>query len=322
MLARASRYAATLALSATLIGCGDDEPADTFTGSGASGNTGGASAGGMGGDVSGGAGGQGGAAGGSGGQGGGTGGGGGEGGSGPAPSGRLRVIHLSPDASGVDYCLSSDGGNNWNGPLLEASGDANGIAYGEATDYTDVGAAIHVVALVDDDDGDCEGGILPDLTLTVERDADYTIVVGGMVNPALGDGSLEAFTYQDDNTAPAADKAHLRFIHMSPDAGTLEAGLGQGGGFQAIWTGVTFGETGVNGGATYHETDPLVDATFTARAPSIVLPSNFAVLQELDAAAGSITTLFAVGNDDDNPEDAQFLICEDGGTGSGCVLAP
>lgn len=324
MLARTTVCAASLVLSASLIGCGDDEPTDSFTGSGASGNTGGVGGVGNQGGASGGAGGDGGSVGGGGGQGGATGGmgSGGEGGGGSDPSGRLRLIHLSPDASGVDYCLSSDGGNTWDGPLLEAGGDANGIAYGEATDYADTAAAIHLVALVDDDDSDCEGGILPEVNLTVEDGADYTIVVAGMVNPGIGDSALASFSLEDDNAAPAAGKAHLRFIHMSPDAGTLEAGFGQGAGFQAIWTGVDFGETGMTGGSAYHETDPLVDETFTARAPSIVLPSNFAVLPELDAGDGSITTLFAVGNDDGNPEDAQFLVCDDGGAGSGCELAP
>jgi hypothetical protein len=308
-----------VAASVLCLACGDDETTDTFTGpgggstttSGGSGGSGGAGA--QGGEAGGGAGANGG-----GGGAGATGGGGGEGGEGGAsPTGRARLVHLSPDASGIDFCLSADGGNAWNGPLLEADGDADGIGYGEATDYRSTAAAIHLLRIVDDDDAGCDDPLVPELQLTIESAKDYTVALGGMDGGTVLDQDLAAFLYEDVNAAPAAGKTHLRFIHLSPDAGALELGFGTGVGFTGMWSNASFGQVAMASGQPYLESDPLVDQTLTAR-ENIV--SNFAVLSELDAPDGSVITLFAAGNDDDNPEQAGFLVCIDSGPGSGCSL--
>jgi Domain of unknown function (DUF4397) len=52
--------------------------------------------------------------------------------------------------------------------------------------------------------------------LTFEKDKNYTIIAANKV------ANIEPILITDDLTAPAAGKAHVRFVHLSPDAPAVD----------------------------------------------------------------------------------------------------
>ena len=53
-------------------------------------------------------------------------------------------------------------------------------------------------------------------TLGLEADKDYTVVAVGKL------ANIEPLVLVDNNSAPAAGKAHVRFVHASPDAPAVD----------------------------------------------------------------------------------------------------
>jgi hypothetical protein len=112
---------------------------------------------------------------------------------------RVRVVHASPDAPAVDV-LVNDGVAFSNAPF-------QGI-----TDYAALDTGAYNVKVVP------TGATTPvvieaDLSLEAE---DYTVVAVGLLE------NIEPLVLVDNNSAPAAGKAHVRFVHASPDAPAVD----------------------------------------------------------------------------------------------------
>lgn len=115
---------------------------------------------------------------------------------------RVRVLHASPDAPAVDIFV--DG--------AEAISD---LAFDDITDYVALPAGAHTVEVFPAAaDGTGDAVISADVTLAA--DTDYTVAAVGRV------AEIEPLVLVDDNSAPAAGEANLRFVHASPDAPAVD----------------------------------------------------------------------------------------------------
>jgi LPXTG-motif cell wall-anchored protein len=109
---------------------------------------------------------------------------------------RVRVVHASPDAPAVDVWV--------NGSVAFSNAPFQGI-----TDYAALDAGSYQVQVTPT--GASEP-IVIDATLDLAASTDYTVVaVGELAN-------IEPLVLVDNNAAPAEGKAHVRFVHASPDA--------------------------------------------------------------------------------------------------------
>jgi len=118
---------------------------------------------------------------------------------------RVRVVHASPDAPAVDVWVN------------------DGIAFSNApfkgiTDYAALDTGTYNVKVVPT--GATEPVVIEaDLDLEAK---DYTVVAVGLLE------NIEPLVLVDNNSAPAAGKAHVRFVHASPDAPAVDIAVKDG----------------------------------------------------------------------------------------------
>jgi hypothetical protein len=120
-------------------------------------------------------------------------------GTGPENSGRVRVVHLSPDAPNVDV-------------LVDGVVVANNVSYLTASDYLEVEAGSRNIAIR------ATGGTqtVIEEDVNVADGGDYTALVGDR----LATLTLDALT--DDNDPPASGNVKVRLIHGAPGAGLVD----------------------------------------------------------------------------------------------------
>jgi LPXTG-motif cell wall-anchored protein len=113
---------------------------------------------------------------------------------------RVRVVHASPDAPAVDVWV--------NGAIAFSNAPFEGI-----TDYAALNAGAYNVQV--SPTGATEP-IVIDADLDLAAGTDYTVVAVGLL------ADIEPLVLVDNNSAPAAGKAHVRFVHASPDAPAVD----------------------------------------------------------------------------------------------------
>jgi len=121
---------------------------------------------------------------------------------------RLRVVHASPDAPAVDVCA--------NGVVAFSN-----AAFPAATEYAAVTAGTYAVRVVATGAG-CDSAGVIDASLTLAENTDTTVVALNTLS------EIEPLVLADDNGAPAAGNAKVRFVHASPDAPTVDITLTDG----------------------------------------------------------------------------------------------
>ncbi len=198
-----------------------------------------------------------------------------------AQNAQVRVVHASPDAPAVDVC--ADGG------VLFA-----GASFPAATSYESVPAATYAVNVIASGSG-CDSAGVIEANLPLTAGTDTTVVAVGLL------ADIEPLVLSDDNSAPAAGNAKVRFVHASPDAPTVDITLTDG---TTLFDDIAFKE---NGGylevaaGTY--TLQVRDETGTA---VVAVPG----LDNLVLEDGAIYTVFAVGLLNGTPS-LQVLITQD-----------
>jgi LPXTG-motif cell wall-anchored protein len=113
---------------------------------------------------------------------------------------RVRVVHASPDAPAVDVWV--------NGAVAFSNAPFQGI-----TDYAALDAGSYNVQV--SPTGATEP-IVIDADLDLAAGTDYTVVAVGLL------ADIEPLVLMDNNAAPAAGMAHVRFVHASPDAPAVD----------------------------------------------------------------------------------------------------
>jgi hypothetical protein len=208
---------------------------------------------------------------------------GGAGGAAPMDMSKIRVAHLSPDAPAVDVCLYPAGGT----PTAPAVGTPEGLAYPNATGYLDVPSGTYDAAIVLAG-ADCSDPVAVIEGLPLAADKAYTAAAVGMLAAANGQKAFEVTLLEDNLGAPAAGKAHLRFIHASADAPNVDVGVLANGAVTDVWSDVAFPTAGAY---------TPVDAPFTADVGVTVAGDTGVVIgfTNIDIPEGAIVDVFAIG---------------------------
>lgn len=175
---------------------------------------------------------------------------------------RVRVVHASPDAPAVDVWV--------NGSVAFANAPFKGI-----TDYAGLDAGGYNVQVTPT--GATEPVVI-DANLELMAGTDYTVVAVGQLS------QIEPLVLVDNNSAPAAGKAHVRFVHASPDAPAVDIAVTGG---PALFADIPFKGVGdylpVDAGTYDLEARVAGTETVALSVPGV----------QLDA--GVVYTIFAMG---------------------------
>lgn len=179
----------------------------------------------------------------------------------PVPPARVMAVHASPDAPAVDL-------------LVDGVVAGTGLAFPNNTAYLGVAAGTRNVKV------NVAG------TTTTVINADVPVAGGTSYTVFASDvvASIGAVVLTDDLTAPASGKAHVRFVHLSPDAPAVDVAV-QGG--PVLFANKAFKQ--------YTAFAPVDAGTYNlevrpAGTTTVALPLNGITLQ-----AGKIYTVFAKG---------------------------
>ncbi|MFN8299335.1 MAG: DUF4397 domain-containing protein [Chitinophagales bacterium] len=175
----------------------------------------------------------------------------------------VLVTHASPNAPGVDLLVD---GSKQNSAAL---------AYPNNTGYLQVESGTRNIKV--NVSGTSTSVITADLTL--EKDKSYSVFAVDSVS------KISAVVLADDLTAPAAGKAHVRFVHLSPNAPAVDVAVAGGG--AVVFGNKAFKEytafTPLDAGSYNLEVRVAGTSTVALTLPTITLES------------GKIYTVFAKG---------------------------
>jgi hypothetical protein len=179
----------------------------------------------------------------------------------PAAKARIMAVHASPDAPAVDL-------------LVDGATAGTGLAYPGNTAYLEVAGGTRNVKV----NVTGTSTTVINANLPVTGGSSYTVFACDSVS------KISAVVLSDDLTAPAAGKAHVRFVHLSPDAPAVDVAV-QGG--PVVFANKAFKQ--------YSAFTPVDAGTYNfevrlAGTSTVALPLNGITLQ-----AGKIYTVFAKG---------------------------
>jgi hypothetical protein len=177
---------------------------------------------------------------------------------------KVLVVHASPDAPGVDILVD------------DTKVNTAALTFPNNTAYLDVEAGQRNIKVN-------VSGANPAVTaintnVTFAKDKNYSVFAGNAV------ANIEPLLFEDNLAAPATGKAHVRFIHLSPDAPAVDVALTGGA---AVFPNISF-----KNGTSFA---PLDAGTYNlevrvAGTQTVALPLPGVVLE-----AGKIYTVFAKG---------------------------
>lgn len=126
----------------------------------------------------------------------------------PAPTSSnsfVKVVHASPDAPGVDLLVN----NNVAGTNL---------TYPNNTGYLTISSGVQNIKV----------NVTGTMTTVIEANVDFMQNKNYSVFAVNSVSNIEPLLIEDDLTTPAQGKAHVRFIHLSPDAPAVDITLTDG----------------------------------------------------------------------------------------------
>lgn len=141
----------------------------------------------------------------------------------PTPTAQARVLvtHASPDAPGVDLLVDNQKVNE---RPLTFPNNTGYLSVNAGTRNVKVNAAGTTTTVID-------------ANLPLEANRNYSVFAIDSLS------KISALVTNDDLTAPAAGKAHVRFIHLSPNAPAVDVSVaGQAAG-QGLFTNRAFNKT-------------------------------------------------------------------------------
>jgi hypothetical protein len=176
---------------------------------------------------------------------------------------RVLVTHASPDAPGVDLLIDNSKVNS------------AALTFPSNTGYLDVEAGIRNIKV--NAAGTTTSVINADITF--EKDKNYSIFAVDAL------AKISAVALEDDLTAPAAGKAHVRFVHLSPDAPAVDIAVASSGA-------VVFGNRKFKEATGFA---PLDAGTYNLDVRVAGTTTVALVLPAINLEAGKIYTVFAKG---------------------------
>jgi hypothetical protein len=179
----------------------------------------------------------------------------------PTPQASVNVVHASPDAPGVDL-------------LVDGTKAGTNLTFPNNTGYLKVTAGTRNVKVnvTGTSDTRIEGDI------PVDANKYYSVFAVNTV------ANIEPLILVDDLTAPAAGKAHVRFIHLSPNAPSVDITLSDGT--------VVFGNYMFKDASAF---TPLDAGTYPLQVREAGTTNVVLDLGDVTVANGKIYTVFAKG---------------------------
>ncbi len=180
----------------------------------------------------------------------------------PAAAGKLMIIHASPDAPAVDLLLD--------GTKLNSSA----VNYTDNTAYISAAAGTRVLKV------NVAG------TSTTALQASLSVVSGKNYSVFAIDSvsNLSGLVVEDNLAAPAAGKAHVRFIHLSPNAPAVDVAVDGGA--------IVFGDYIFKEASDF---TPLDAGTYDLEVRVAGTPNVALDLDPITLTAGKIYTVYAKG---------------------------
>jgi hypothetical protein len=179
----------------------------------------------------------------------------------PATQARVMAVHASPDAPAVDL-------------LVDNAVVGTGLAYPNHTAYLNVTAGTRNVKV--NVSGTSTSVI--DANLPVTGGAIYSVFATGAA------ASIEPLVVPDDLATPAAGKAHVRFVHLSPDAPAVDVAVAGGA---VLFADQSFRE--------YTAFTPVDAGTYDLEVRLAGTPTVALAVPDVTVQAGKIYTVFARG---------------------------
>ncbi len=177
--------------------------------------------------------------------------------------GQVLVTHASPDAPGVDLLIDDQKQNS--APL----------AYPSNTGYIDMETGNRNIKV----------NVAGTSTTVINADFDVKQNTYYSIFAVDSVANLSAIAFEDDLTTPAAGKAHVRFIHLSPDAPAVDVAVASSGA-------VVFGDVAFKEGTAF---TPLDAGTYNLDVRVAGTSTVALVLTPITLSAGKIYTVFAKG---------------------------
>ena len=122
----------------------------------------------------------------------------------PPTTAMLRLVHASPDAAGFDVYLD--------GAKVEA---LTGISYGTVSGYLEVPGGSRTVTIFENGADPSTASPLVATDLTFEPGSTYTVAASNLA------AKLRLDLFKDE-PSPVTDKAEVRYVDLSADAGSLD----------------------------------------------------------------------------------------------------
>jgi hypothetical protein len=176
-------------------------------------------------------------------------------------SANAMVIHASPDAPGVDL-------------LVDDAIAGTNLEFPDNTGYLTLSAGMHNIKV----------NVTGTATTVIEADLDFEKDKSYSVFAVDSVANLGALVIEDDLTAPASGNAHVRFIHLSPNAPAVDITTTAGA--------IVFGDKSFK---EYTDFTPLAAGSYDLE---VRLQGTSTVVLELPGIAledGKIYTVFAKG---------------------------
>lgn len=182
----------------------------------------------------------------------------------------VLVVHASPNAPGVDLLVDN------------VKVNSAALAFPNNTGYLSVNAGARNIKV------NVSGSTTTviDATPTLTKDVNYSVFAIDSVS------KISPLVTVDDLTAPASGKAHIRFIHLSPNAPAVDVSVaGQAAGV-GIFLNRTFNKTIT---AAQYAFTPVDAGTYNLEVRAAGTTTSVLDLTGVTLTAGKIYTVFAKG---------------------------
>lgn len=181
----------------------------------------------------------------------------------PTPKSSVLVTHASYDAPGVDLLVD--------GTVINTSA----LTYPNNTGYVELNAGTRNIKV----NAAGTSTTVIEANINFEENKDYSLFAANTLS------AIEAVLTEDDLTAPASGNAHVRFVHLSPDAPAVDVAVDGG---SVVFSNFAFKELSVF--------TPLPAGSYDLE---VRLAGTSTVALDLDPItldAGKIYTVFAKGS--------------------------
>lgn len=180
----------------------------------------------------------------------------------PTEKANVLVVHASPDAPGVDL-------------LVDNTVAGTNLTFPNNTCYLSVNAGTRNVKV--NVTGTSTTVIQANLNIAANKN--YSVFAVNQVS------AIEPLVFEDDLTTPASGKAHVRFIHLSPNAPAVNITLTDGT--------IVFGNVAFKGSVNF---TPLNAGTYNLQVRDAATNQTVVLeLPNITLQAGKIYTVFAKG---------------------------